>query len=169
MRKQRILICVMCILLCVFWIGCKKDEVKVDDNHIAAYTISYLTNEDTAKMAERLCEKIQDLCDTKMSVEADKLHMDEYVIYIGGEKLAGQTGTDISAINEKGYLMTYSENKIYLYALSDEGFNRGFNSLLKYVNQDGSMNEMAGRIVNSGIGYPSAVMVGDANVNFRIC
>ena len=90
MRKQRILICVMCILLCVFWIGCKKDEVKVDDNHIAAYTISYLTNEDTAKMAERLCEKIQDLCDTKMSVEADKLHMDEYVIYIGGEKLAGQ-------------------------------------------------------------------------------
>ena len=165
MRKQRILICVMCILLCVFLTGCKKDEVIVDDNHIAAYTISYLTNEDTAKMAERLCEKIQDLCDTKMSVEADKLHMDEYVIYIGGEKLAGQTGTDISAINEKGYLMTYSENKIYLYALSDEGFNRGFNSLLKYVNQDGSMNEMAGRIVNSGIGYPSAVMVGDANVS----
>lgn len=164
MKKAKILVCVICVLLCGFVTGCKQDEADVPDNHIAAYTISYLSNEDNAQMADILCEKIQTACGIQMSVEADKLHVDEFIIYIGGEKLAGQTGEDISAINEEGYLITNGGNRIYVYGLTKEGINRGLNALVKYVHEDGTMDEVDKRLVNSGIAYPSKVMIGDAEI-----
>ncbi len=164
MKTRRILLCVTCILLCGFLMGCKQDKADVAENHITTYTISYLESEGTKDIAGLLKQRIEENCDGEMVVTPDKLHVDENLIYIGGEGLATQTGTDLSALNEEGYMLECRESRIYLYALSDKGYNRAYNAFLEYVDEDGMLTAIEKRQVNTGLAYPKKVMVGDGEI-----
>lgn len=165
MMKRKILFCAIGVLLCGLLIGCKKDETETIENHITTYTISYLESEETQDNAELLKQRIEEICDGEMVITPDKLHVDEDLIYIGGESLASQTGTDLSALNEEGYLLERKESRIYIYALSDRGFNRACNAFLDFVSEDGMLTPPEKRQVNTGIDYPKQVMVGDSEIN----
>ena len=93
MKKKIVLVSIVCILLCGFTFGCGKDKADVSKNHILSYTISYLDSEGTKDKAELLGEKVKDIYQGDMTIEADKLHVEENLIYIGGEGLSAQTGT----------------------------------------------------------------------------
>lgn len=164
MKKRQILLCVICTLLCSFLVGCKEEEKAMADNHITAYTISYLEGEETKELAELLQERIEANFDAEVLVEADKLHIDENLIYIGSETLAEQTGADLSALNDDGYLLEKKENGIYIYALSDEGLNRAFNAFFDYISETGTLENVENRLVNTGIQYPKQVMVGENEI-----
>lgn len=165
MMKRKILFCAIGVLLCGLLIGCKKDETETIENHITTYTISYLESEETQDNAELLKQRIEEICDGEMVLTPDKLHVDEDLIYIGGESLASQTGTDLSALNEEGYLLESKESRIYIYALSDRGFNRACNAFLDFVSEDGMLTPPEKRQVNTGSDYPKQVMVGDSEIN----
>ena len=164
MKKRYVLIVAICILFSISFMGC-KEEIIVADNHIASYTISYLEGEENKEVAEVLQERLENVCDMEVVIEADKMHIDDKLIYVGGETLAAQTGTDLSAINEEGYLIEVKENGIYIYALNEKGHNRAFNELLEYVDEDGLLKAMESRLVNTGIQYPKGVMVGEADLS----
>ena len=164
MKKRYVLIVAICILFSISFMGC-KEEIIVADNHIASYTISYLEGEENKEVAEVLQERLENVCDMEVVIEADKMHIDDKLIYVGGEMLAAQTGTDLSAINEEGYLIEVKENGIYIYALNEKGHNRAFNELLEYVDEDGLLKAMESRLVNTGIQYPKGVMVGEADLS----
>ena len=164
MKKRIVLVSIVCILLCGFIAGCGKDKADVAPNHILSYTISYLESEGTKEKAELFKERVKDICQDDMAIVADKLHVEENLIYIGGEGLAAQTGVDLSVLNEKGYLLENADSRIYVYALSEEGYNRAFNALLSYVGEDGLLKAMEKRQLNTGIAYPKQVMIGDAKI-----
>lgn len=172
MRKKQIVLCVaLALILCIsvviiivsLFVG-SKEETIVYDNHIAAYTISYLEGENTKKQAEALQAMVDDACAIELSIAEDKLHTEEYLIYLGGETLAAQTGTDLSALSENGYLLETKENKIYIYALSQAGYNRAFQTLLGYVDENGMLNHLEERVVNMGNNYPKQVFVGEQEI-----
>lgn len=164
MKKKIVLVSIVCILLCGFTFGCGKDKADVSKNHILSYTISYLDSEGTKDKAELLGEKVKDIYQGDMTIEADKLHVEENLIYIGGEGLSAQTGMDLSVLNEEGFLLESKESRIYVYALSDKGYNRAFNALLSYVDEEGIFMAMEERLVNMGNAYPKQVMVGDTEI-----
>ena len=164
MKKNGLWISTIYIVLSVLLFGCTKEQIVNEDNHISNYTISYLENEDTKNKAEVLKERIYSECNIEMNIVADKLHTDENLIYIGGEGLANQTGTNLAAIGEEGYFINKNESRIYIYALTDKGYVRAYNALISNVGQDGCLNLDANRKLNMGAEYPKQVFIGDTDI-----
>lgn len=165
MRKKQILLCIMFVLLCCIFTGCKEDSVEKGDSHISAYTISYLEGEGTKDAAELLSTMVENVCEEKVSIVADTLHTEENLLYVGKEDLASQTGVDLSALTTEGYMITFEESKIYIYALSDNGFSRAFAFVSSNIDVDGNLTDFDERIVNTGNQYPSEVLVGETNIS----
>lgn len=140
--------------------GCGKEEVG--NSHISTYTISYIDEENNV---ENLAEMVKNETDSKLTIEEGKLHTDEKLLYVGGENLALQTGEDISALTEEGYMLVPKESSIYIYALSKQGFNRAYDKLMDYVDEEGNILLPQEKVQDIGDCYPSEVYVGNNSIS----
>lgn len=150
-------ICLAALLsLCA---GCGKEE---NNHHISMYTISYLEEEENA---EYLAMMLENKTDEKIPLSEGRVHTEEHLIYVGGENLASQTGTDISSLTDNGYMLIPNETSLYIYALSERGFHRAYDEMLNWVDEDGNCSFTTERVVNIGNAYPQTVKIGESEIS----
>lgn len=165
MKKNYFLSIIFFACLLISFTSCKKETKESMENHIETYTISYLTGEETEGTAKELQKRIKDEYSVEIALEKEKLHVDNRLIYVGSEELANQTGRDISVINEEGYLIESRENGIYIYALSQKGYNRAFNKFFECIDEEGIVTRPESNVVNMGNDYPKELRVGEYGID----